>query len=274
MSKAYNRFPDESPDDPYECTPVNDNEPTCRICFEAQADDNLLITPCKCIGSVKYIHEECLKVWLISKQTDLKTVTCELCMAKFVMKFKFELKFAPCSDCDENIAHWFFLPLLVSVFTMLVLIICVIIARIDIVKEEKKFTVILLATCFVSCLMIVYLFVNSIKEAVFVEELCEWHIISNTPPEPDLDKHVLNETSMVPPPPTKEFIPAPSKIRIGSRSIRAPVVTSHSLSAVERDGKVVGYTARLYTYQMSHEAEVAEEMSWSARRATPVKFTE
>lgn len=45
------------------------------------------------------------------------------------MKFKFELKFAPCSDCDKNIAHWFFMPLLITVFTMLVLIICVIVVR-------------------------------------------------------------------------------------------------------------------------------------------------
>jgi hypothetical protein len=117
---------------------VNDNEPSCRICFEGQTQDNLLITPCNFSGSVKYIHEECLKVWLISKADYLKKVAYKLCIAKFEMKFKFELKFAPCSDCDENIAHWFFLPLLVSVITMLVLIICVIIEGLTLSKRRRS----------------------------------------------------------------------------------------------------------------------------------------
>jgi E3 ubiquitin-protein ligase MARCH1/8 len=27
-----------------------------------------LISPCKCKGSVKFIHEECLKTWILEKQ--------------------------------------------------------------------------------------------------------------------------------------------------------------------------------------------------------------
>ena len=32
-----------------------------RICMEPNSRDMPLISPCKCAGSVKYIHEECLK---------------------------------------------------------------------------------------------------------------------------------------------------------------------------------------------------------------------
>jgi hypothetical protein len=174
-------------------------------------------------------------------------------MANFGMKFKFELKFAPCSDCDENIAHWFFMPLLITVFTMLVLIICVIIAKIDVVKEEKKFTVVLLVTCALSCLMIAYLFVTSIKEAVFVEEVCEWQILSVTSEDSSLEVsiapltlHTLSNRSQI--------IQIPQKVRVGSKTVRAPKITSRLLAPVERDGRIVGYTSRIMCPQMSVES--------------------
>ena len=41
----------------------------CRICYQEEDDSllNPLIKPCKCIGSVKYIHIKCLLVWLKSR---------------------------------------------------------------------------------------------------------------------------------------------------------------------------------------------------------------
>ena len=34
----------------------------CRICFSG-AEDGKLISPCKCDGTQKYVHEECLRKW-------------------------------------------------------------------------------------------------------------------------------------------------------------------------------------------------------------------
>ena len=34
----------------------------CRICFETETDNNLLIKPCKCTGSMQHVHENCLKI--------------------------------------------------------------------------------------------------------------------------------------------------------------------------------------------------------------------
>ena len=41
----------------------------CRICFCEGGFDGLnpLISPCKCSGSVKYIHLNCLRKWLTTK---------------------------------------------------------------------------------------------------------------------------------------------------------------------------------------------------------------
>jgi hypothetical protein len=68
----------------------------CRICYsEEESDDNPLIQPCICSGSMKYIHLECLKHWLrtsIFEQIEntnscciylYKTPECELCKTKY-----------------------------------------------------------------------------------------------------------------------------------------------------------------------------------------------
>lgn len=57
----------------------------CKICL----DDKLsapLISPCKCSGTMKFIHEECLKTWILSKSEDITRSKCELCHFTFQMK--------------------------------------------------------------------------------------------------------------------------------------------------------------------------------------------
>ncbi|XP_039349532.1 E3 ubiquitin-protein ligase MARCHF7 isoform X10 [Mauremys reevesii] len=59
----------------------------CRICQMSSASStNLLIEPCKCTGSLRYVHQECMKKWLQSKinsGSSLEAVTtCELCKEK------------------------------------------------------------------------------------------------------------------------------------------------------------------------------------------------
>jgi hypothetical protein len=65
--------------------------PVCRICFEPSDDNgNLLLSPCSCAGSLRYIHVECLRRWLHGqlqvKQFDngggsyvIRTIACEIC---------------------------------------------------------------------------------------------------------------------------------------------------------------------------------------------------
>ena len=71
----------------------------CRFCLcEDNDEDNPLIAPCKCAGTMKYIHFECLRNWLKSKITtktltymisySFKALHCELCLTPVPMKFK------------------------------------------------------------------------------------------------------------------------------------------------------------------------------------------
>jgi hypothetical protein len=48
---------------------VNKLTKICRICYMEEDSDikNPLVQPCKCSGSMKYIHLNCLKQWLYTK---------------------------------------------------------------------------------------------------------------------------------------------------------------------------------------------------------------
>ena len=75
---------------------INKLEKICRICYTEEDSDpkNPLVQPCKCSGSMKYIHLNCLKQWLFAKSCKrlekknnfstfiVKPVECELCKTK------------------------------------------------------------------------------------------------------------------------------------------------------------------------------------------------
>ncbi|XP_069472456.1 E3 ubiquitin-protein ligase MARCHF7 isoform X2 [Ambystoma mexicanum] len=65
----------------------------CRICqVGASTSTNPLIEPCKCAGSLQYVHQECMKKWLqakINSGSKLDDVTtCELCKEKLHLNLK------------------------------------------------------------------------------------------------------------------------------------------------------------------------------------------
>ena len=71
------------------------NQKLCKICYEKEdkADDKI-INPCFCEGTMKYIHENCLKQW-IQKKDNMSYIRCEICKYEYKimlhMKYKFSL---------------------------------------------------------------------------------------------------------------------------------------------------------------------------------------
>lgn len=75
--------------------------PACRICLmDDNEEENPLINPCNCIGSVRFIHLQCIKHWLKSKinsQTlnfitvhSFKNFECEICKASVPERMKYK----------------------------------------------------------------------------------------------------------------------------------------------------------------------------------------
>lgn len=74
---------------------ISDNG-ICRICLSTDKVQ-ILISPCSCTGSHKYVHEECLKKWILSK--DVKNISlCELCQSQFKMEFEVSSNCLPFKD--------------------------------------------------------------------------------------------------------------------------------------------------------------------------------
>ncbi|KAL8702319.1 MAG: hypothetical protein Q9201_004467 [Fulgogasparrea decipioides] len=56
-----------------------DDPDTCRICRAEASTDEPLFYPCKCSGSIKFVHQDCLMEWLSHSQKKY----CELCKTPF-----------------------------------------------------------------------------------------------------------------------------------------------------------------------------------------------
>lgn len=56
----------------------------CRICHCEASQDFPLIAPCYCSGSLKFVHQQCLQMWIKSSQTR----SCEVCRFNFIMQTK------------------------------------------------------------------------------------------------------------------------------------------------------------------------------------------
>ena len=73
-----------------------DKESVCRFCLSADIS-NSFITPCKCIGTVQYVHKECLKQWIQITEIPEHKRLCQLCMTEYtyVRRYPYENLFQP-----------------------------------------------------------------------------------------------------------------------------------------------------------------------------------
>ena len=57
----------------------SEEESVCRMCHSEGESDRPLFYPCKCSGSIRYVHQDCLIQWLKVKHKSLTDSKCELC---------------------------------------------------------------------------------------------------------------------------------------------------------------------------------------------------
>ncbi|XP_053112260.1 E3 ubiquitin-protein ligase MARCHF1 isoform X2 [Hemicordylus capensis] len=62
----------------------SDDFEVCRICHCEGDDESPLITPCRCTGTLRFVHQACLHQWIKSSDTRC----CELCKYDFIMETK------------------------------------------------------------------------------------------------------------------------------------------------------------------------------------------
>lgn len=60
---------------------MEEEESCCRVCHGESEPTRPLFYPCKCTGTIKFVHQDCLLEWIkVSKQVEPK---CELCGERF-----------------------------------------------------------------------------------------------------------------------------------------------------------------------------------------------
>ncbi|KAK3253317.1 hypothetical protein CYMTET_37433 [Cymbomonas tetramitiformis] len=67
-------------------------ERVCRFCLDDEYDDSeagILITPCDCVGTQKYVHERCLRQWQslkLREGQEEKAKRCNVCQAPYAIR--------------------------------------------------------------------------------------------------------------------------------------------------------------------------------------------
>lgn len=65
----------------------------CWVCLSSELDDfqdDVWVCPCKCRGTLKWVHEECLQKWIDEQQarrTNFTRVACSQCRTQYVLSF-------------------------------------------------------------------------------------------------------------------------------------------------------------------------------------------
>ena len=88
-------------------------KPTCRICFLTNSDEeNPLISPCKCSGSMKYIHylclKKCIEIKIIKKSEPnfkfytWKSFSCEICKSEYPKYIRIKDSLSSLVDLEIN----------------------------------------------------------------------------------------------------------------------------------------------------------------------------
>lgn len=66
---------------------------TCRICRGEATEENPLFHPCKCKGSIKYLHEPCLNEWIAARNLNVNNsksvINCDICHYPFQFKTRY-----------------------------------------------------------------------------------------------------------------------------------------------------------------------------------------
>ncbi|XP_074643677.1 E3 ubiquitin-protein ligase MARCHF4-like [Tubulanus polymorphus] len=97
---------------PMEGDSMSNIYPICRICHQTGDEQEILISPCRCAGSLQYIHYGCLMKWLeVSTRKTRKAPKCELCHYQYHRhkKFKFHHWRLPRITKRDKILHIVFL---------------------------------------------------------------------------------------------------------------------------------------------------------------------
>ncbi|CAK66648.1 unnamed protein product (macronuclear) [Paramecium tetraurelia] len=154
----------------------------CRICIQDDQSSQF-ISPCKCKGSTEFVHEECLKMWIlqqfgVNKILNREVLYCEICKYKLEYRVKFVNRFDFFQFRNQKLA-----TKLCWVIQFIIMALCIY-AQITIIQRfgiNSLSTIsIFIAICLV-VLVIIIQFSFSFLSAIKIEMMEKWEFHNYKP---------------------------------------------------------------------------------------------
>jgi hypothetical protein len=226
------------------------DEKACRICLNTDGGSETFIHPCKCAGSIKYVHEECLKTWLASLGKDLELSKCELCHTRYEMSFLIKRRCLPKDSCKNGAAHCLFIPILVAVMLMLFIIVYLLANKYftsNNSAEQQAYTIALALVCFIAGIVIIVLIINSVSQACYAPKLEGWRILSQDfQSEHEADRELTAEELAKLEKMRNRTLVIPSSFRVNGKKVRVPKLRP-MMTPVNKGERIVKFSPKFFT---------------------------
>lgn len=106
----------------------DNGSPICKICHMTARENDPLISPCRCSGTMQYIHCGCLMRWLeVCHKRGRRPASCELCQYQYHWHKKFKIRhwqLPQCSRKDKILHFLFFLSVLLMITCASITVLC------------------------------------------------------------------------------------------------------------------------------------------------------
>jgi hypothetical protein len=160
-----------------------DSEKSCRICFEPENQHDRLIVPCDCSGSMKFVHEKCMKKAILVKSKRLNQVKCDVCKRDLQMEVKFAFKFN-CHYPKEDISKLLLFFLLSCIMSTIIIFILLYLSNPSSKSITAKiYLTIVLIACLSLDLALFFLFYKTFRLACFSLNISKWKIFPIEKPD-------------------------------------------------------------------------------------------
>lgn len=147
----------------------------CRICLDNGM--NPLMQPCKCIGTTKFVHEICLKEWIITKYTNIDGAQCEICQYKYTIIVEQTSKCSLKNALPKNISN-----LCVIITSLVILLASAIILGLFIkeqmdLERRKIYSITILSICSAIMGICLIFMARGIYKMLVNKTVSQWSII-------------------------------------------------------------------------------------------------
>jgi hypothetical protein len=161
-------------------------EKLCRYCLDTELPANRLISPCACKGSMKFVHEDCLKVWISLQPSSADSHKCDLCKTEL----KIEMKFSRHCSFKNFGKHCFKIltfPVLIVFITCVYITVLVYLIKGNIQGSlklsETLYLLLILCSCFTLVTAMTVMLYRSIRDGCCEKKIMVWNIL-----EPEVEK--------------------------------------------------------------------------------------